>query len=360
MRNNFLNPQLVTVVAAVVFCLVPVQGQVLATQRAGFGLPPGQVAAPNTPGGGVLVGNNLYTGDGAQGFRHWTPADPNNPDPVNTGILVFDTNTSFSLGGGGACIPFCKVGQLAYDGNQTVYLTAYDQQKGQPFSATFPGVWRVSISPQGTWQDIQLLAPKFGLAGNLPTSIALGPDGNLYVGFLKNGNVVRIVNPTAFNTDPTQIVQSVGTSPNGRPIRSLAFVGPDLYLGTSDGLSVIKNAVASTCQGGCNGVHISDGFSGIDHVGLTTDGINRLYLAINGQGVYRYTISSGVAQLVSTGGNDPNTGAALTFAFVGGHSNMINLDRLGNLWIGDDSSDGLRNFSGRIWYISAGALSNIP
>ena len=69
----------------------------------------------------------------------------------------------------------------------------------------------------------------------MPTSIALGPDGNLYVGFLKNGNVVRIVNPTALKIDPTQIVQSVGTAPNGRPIRSLAFVGPDLYLASADG-----------------------------------------------------------------------------------------------------------------------------
>lgn len=346
--------------SAVLFYLVPVQGQVPAIQRAGFNLPPGQVAAPNTPGGGVLVGNNFYTGDGAQGFRHWAPADPNNPDPVNTGFLKFDANTSFSIGGGGACVPFCKVGQLAYDGAQTVYITAYDQQKGQPFSATFPGVWRVAVLPDGTWQDPQLLAPKFGLAGNLPTSVALGPDGNLYVGFLKNGNVVRIVHPTLSNADPTQIVQSVGTSPNGRPIRSLAFVGPDLYLGSADGLAVIKNAVASSCQGGCNGVHISDGFGGIEHVGLTTDGINRLYMSINGQGVYRYTISSGVTQLVSTGGNDPNTGAALTFAFVGGHSNLVNLDRLGNLWIGDDISDGAMNFSGRIWYIPAGALANIP
>lgn len=337
-----------------------VHGQVLATQRAAFGLPPGQVAAPNTPGGGVLVGNMFYTGDAAQGFRHWTPADPNNPDPVNTGVLVFDNNISFNLGGGGACIPFCKVGQMAYDGNQTVYITVYDQSKGQPFSATFPGVWQITVSPQGFVQLSQLLAPKFGLAGNLPTSIALGPDGNLYVGFLKNGNVVRIVNPTALNTDPTQVVQSVGVAPNGRPIRSLAFVGPDLYLGSVDGLAVIKNAVASTCQGGCNGVHISDGFGGIEHVGLTTDGINRLYMAINGQGVFRYTISSGVTQLVSTGGNDPNTGAALRFAFVGGHSNLINLDRLGNLWIGDDTSDGIANFSGRLWYISAGGLSNIP
>ena len=44
-----------------------------------------------------------------------------------------------------------------------------------------------------------------------PTSIALGPDGNLYVGFQKSGNVVRVTNPQALSFDPNfpQIVQSV-------------------------------------------------------------------------------------------------------------------------------------------------------
>jgi hypothetical protein len=172
-----------------------VYGQVLATQRAGFGLPAGQVAAPNTPGGAVVVGSNLYTGDGAQGFRHWTPADPANPDPINGGILVYDGNTSFSLGGGGLCLPFCQVGQIAYDGGQNVYFPSYDHQKGN--GATVPGVYRAEINPAtGTINTFFQLVPTAGLAGNNPTSIALGPDGNLYVGFLKNGNVVRITNPT--------------------------------------------------------------------------------------------------------------------------------------------------------------------
>jgi hypothetical protein len=107
-------------------------------------------------------------------------------------------------------------------------------------------------------------------------------------------------------------------------------------------------------------VPVADGFGNAAHVGLTSDGINRIYMAINGQGVWRYTISTGAMQLISTGGNDPNTGAPLTFAFVGGNSNLMQLDRLGNLWIGDDVSDGKFNFSGRIWYISAGSLSNLP
>src|ERR1700760_159503 len=97
-----------------------IRAQVAATQRPGFGLPPGQSAAPNTPGGAVLVGSNLYTGDGAQGFRHWRAADPSNPDPVNGGTLIFDGTLGFSLGGGGLCLPFCQVGQIAFDGNQNV------------------------------------------------------------------------------------------------------------------------------------------------------------------------------------------------------------------------------------------------
>src|SRR5437899_6298981 len=58
--------------------------QVLATQRAGFGLPANQVAAPNTPGGGVVVGSFFYATDQVNGFRHYLPADPTNPDPVNS------------------------------------------------------------------------------------------------------------------------------------------------------------------------------------------------------------------------------------------------------------------------------------
>src|SRR5262249_9784404 len=155
--------------------------------------------------------------------------------------------------------------------------------------------------------ELTLLAPNAGLAGNQPTAIALGPDGNLYVGFLKNGNIVRItnVNPSPFSTNQTQVVQSVGVSPNGRPVRSLAFVGPDLYIGTTDSLARISNAISPSCTGGCNAVAIADGFSGSPHVGLATDGINRIYMSINGRGVMRYSIQSQSTSVVSTSGVNP-------------------------------------------------------
>jgi hypothetical protein len=342
--------------------LTSAQGQVLATERAAFGLPPGQVAAPNTPGGGVVVGRYVYVTDAVWGLRNYQPSDPNNADPVNSGTLIFDNaNDGLSMGGTSLCVFFCHAGQVAYDGNQTVYITAYDQPKGQPGSVDMPGVWRATIDPvYGFISPSALLVPHAGLAGNQPTAIALGPDGNLYVGFLKNGSVVRILNPLLDPSSPLQIVQSVGTSPNGRPIRSLAFIGSDLYVASTGGLAVIKNAVSSLCLGGCNGAVVNDGFTGTAHVGIASDGINRLYMAIDGRGVWRYTVSNGAMQTVSTGGDDPNTGLPLTFAFVGGNSNLVMLDHLGNLWIGDDPSDGRTNFSGRIWYISAAALGSLP
>jgi hypothetical protein len=339
------------------------EAQIVATQRAGQGLPPGQTIAPNTPGGMVLIGSDIWYGDGAQGLRHLTPADQTNPDPVNSGTLVFDTDQSHSVGGGTLCLPFCQVGQLAYDGTN-VYAAIYDHQKGGP-STTFPGVWRLSptlpVQPNfSVWNSNTLIAPNAGLAGNQPTAVAFGPDGKLYVGFLKNGDIVRISNPQLQNSDATQVVQKIGSTPNGRTVRSMTFVGPDLYIGTTDNLARISNAISPSCTGGCNGVALADGFSGIGHLGLATDGINRIYMAINGRGVMRYSIQSQTTSVVSTSGLSPTLQSPVPYAFVGGHSNLMYLDRLGNLWIGDDTSDGALNFSGRLWYISAAQLATLP
>jgi sugar lactone lactonase YvrE len=50
----------------------------------------------------------------------------------------------------------------------------------------------------------------------------------------------------------------------------------------------------------------------------------------------------------------------VNFSFVNGHTNLVQLDRRGSLWIGDDPGDGATNFTGRIWYISAGSLASLP
>jgi len=93
-----------------------------------------------------------------------------------------------------------------------------------------------------------------------------------------------------------------------------------------------------------------DGFAGSTHVAVTTDGAGKVYFALNGTGtVYRYTPIDGRVVPVSNG-----------FVFVGGHTNALSLDPFGNLWVGDDPSDGAFNFSGRLWRIPAARLATIP
>src|SRR5579883_3004938 len=107
-----------TIVAAAAAVLMATPGftQVAADLVAGPGIPAGNTLAPHTPSGMIVIGPNLWAGDEAQGLRHYLPVDPNNQDPINAGQLQFDTNPSFSIGGGTACLPWCSVGQTEHHG----------------------------------------------------------------------------------------------------------------------------------------------------------------------------------------------------------------------------------------------------
>jgi hypothetical protein len=87
--------------------------------------------------------------------------------------------------------------------------------------------------------------------------------------------------------------------------------------------------------------------TGAAHVAVITDGAGRVYFSV-GATVYRYTPADGRVVPISGG-----------FAFVGGHTNMLALDPFGNLWIGDDTTDGAANFTGRLWRIPAASLALI-
>src|SRR5215467_5133799 len=247
--------------------VAPVQAQAPAQLVAAPNIPPDRIFAPHTPAGMVIIGPNVWVGDEAQGLRHYVPVDPNNIDPINTGNLMFDTAPDWSMGGGTACVPWCSVAQIAQDGNFRSYLAVYDHAKGQPGNFGGPGIWRVDFQAAfgnfSPFAGLSAVAPGLGLSGDLPTAVALGPDGNLYVGFLKNGNIKRVTNPSQIDpTSQNQTVQTVGGNPNGRTSRAMAFLGPDLYIATDQGLAVVKNAASCiNNQGGCgNAVFAADGF----------------------------------------------------------------------------------------------------
>lgn len=313
---------------------------------------PAGMAVPTAPAGAVVIGTQPWVADASQGFTPVLDVDPGIADPF------------LALSTGGIHLPISPTtvpatcGQVAYDGKGHVYVT-----QGVVDTTVTPsvarGILRVTLDPQtGAWiGPATYIATTAGLDGNQPTAAAIGPDGNLYVAFLKSGNIKRVLNP-AFGT--TQVVQSVGNTPNGHFGRALAFLGNDLYVGSIDALSVIHNATSAACSGGCNATVIADGFPGIPHVGLTSDGVGSIYFAVSSYNqVWRYTPSTGLFAFIAQGGADRNGNNASTFSFVPSKCNLLTLDTGGNLWIGDDTSNATIVGAGRLWTVSALALSSI-
>ena len=249
-------------------------------------------------------------------------------------------------------------------GQRVVYITqGVVDTKNTPSTAR--GVLRTTLNPNtgALLGGSTYIATTAGLDGNQPTAAAIGPDGNLYVGFLKNGNVKRIVSPA---TGSTQSVQSVGNTPQGHSARAFAFVGNDIYIASIDALSVIHDAVSLACQGGCNAEAIPDGFAGVAHTGIASDGVGSLYFAVAGNPlspgsnqIWRMLISNGTFTFVAMGGVDRNGANASNFSFAAAKTNLLTLDAGGNLWIGDDTSNAAAIGAGRLWTIPASALGSL-
>jgi hypothetical protein len=314
---------------------------------------------PTAPAGGVVVGSQPWVCDASVGFA--PVVDTQNG--VLDSFLALGTVGDIKLPISPTTVP-ATCGQSALQSNGFTYITqAVVDTRDTPSTAR--GVLRTTLDPNtGTFMGPSTyIATNAGLDGNQPTAAALGPDGNLYVGFLKSGNVKRIVNP---GSGTTQTVQSVGSTPQGHPARAFAFVQGDLYIASVDALSVIHNATSPSCTGGCNATTISDGFTGAVHTGITSNGVDTVYFAVAGtqqtpgsSQIWRYTPANGFFTFVSQGGVDKNGANASDFSFVASKANLLTLDAGGTLWIGDDTSNATAIGAGRLWTISAGALATI-
>jgi hypothetical protein len=211
------------------------------------------------------------------------------------------------------------------------------------------GIVRLSFAANELVSNPCFVAPS--LNGRRPSAAALGPDGNLYVGFLTSGDIVRLpvsnmLPPPACQAPP---VVTIGKSIKGGRVNGMAFVGGDLYIAGKDGLTKIPNA--ASCFGGCTS-QIVTGSAPAGHFGIWADGIDTVYY-LRDANVMRYTVSTGVHEVFANSASLPD-GTVTTFMFVGGKSNLLTQDIYGNLWVGDDTSDGVGNATGRVWFIAAG------
>jgi hypothetical protein len=274
--------------------------------------PAGTLAASGitSPGGQVVLGTHLWVADHALGFCR-----VDFPPPA---AVALNQNT---------CADTAKIvspGQPVFDASHNFVYVPDNSAKSQ-------GVWRLTFDPvTETVGNLTLLAGGGGgLAGNRATATALGPDGNLYVGFLRNGNILRVTNPSG----ATQLVQTVATTSDGRGLSALAFVGPDLY--AAEGCSACK-AVATTS-------------SAAAPTALASDGKSVLYIAETpaiDSTVLRFNVATGAEITFSNTGVFPD-GTTTSYKFVTG----LSVDNAGNLFVGDDPSDGAQIIQGHVWRV---------
>jgi len=323
------------------------------------------------PSGAIWLGGHLWTSDRLFRFCRIDPSSSqldlfNMPKP--TGVALPNQSAPATCPYGSAIVAI-QPGQPAFDPvSQFVYVPdraskssvgvaryAFDpttDAMGDPFALVFG-------DKQG-----QILAPTGGLAGLRPNAVALGPDGNLYVGSQNTGDIKEVTAPAG--PIAQQTVRTIGKTSRGGRVFGMAFVGNDLYLAEKDGLTVIRNAVASTCTGGCQAV-LLPGTTRAETNGLAADGAGSLYYVQSGA-VQRYALStSTAASIASTGLLTPDqvpatyarwyngncAGTTCPFAFQPGNPAALALDPSGNLYVGDDPDTIDANLFGRIWRISA-------
>ncbi len=293
-------------------------------QIAGTPIAQSNITAPS--GGFVLYGTalspvtgqpvrHLWVADGTAGICRVDPdLDSAGPFAINPSQCPFQLNRSTIVGG-----------NMAFDSLNNLLYLVDNQAKNSA------GVLRIPYLPGGdSGQGSLDFANLFSLAGNagsarpaggqttcalpgspapgVPNSVALDPEGNLWVGFGKSAGIVRINNPgtaTSANSGScAQFVQAVATTTNNRAGTGLAWVGHDLWGSSLEAVFVIP-AADSTCLVGLNPVCNNANGTVIAAVpellGVSSLVSDQTYPAINGNNLY-FALSGNVAWMGNVSG----------------------------------------------------------
>ncbi len=137
-----------------------------------------------------------------------------------------------------------------------------------------------------------------GVSGNFPWAIALGPDGNLYLSFRKNGNLVRVLAPQAA-TVPCSSFQVFGATGDGKIGKGLAWIGHDLW--GADGISLFRIANADQCFTPANNFTACKGINLLavlvpNPLGVFSD---QIYPSVNGNNLYVFDPTGTSITLIS-------------------------------------------------------------
>lgn len=157
-----------------------------------------------------------------------------------------------------------------------------------------------------------------GLSSNFPWAISLGPDGDLYIGFRKNGNVVRVLAPQSASV-PCANMQVMGHGFDQKITKALAWIGHDLW--GQDVIGLWRIANADQCFTPANNFTpcaasslfralVPNGFS------MATD---QAYPATNGNNLYSFDATgTSIALISGLGGTNLNVNTTYATSIVTG------------------------------------------
>src|SRR5262249_53602508 len=217
------------------------------------------------------------------------------------------------------------------------------------------------------------------LSGNpipqTPVSLTLGPDGNLYEGFARDGAIVRFLTPATFDPTSNSDCQNKMSVPFHSPepgvghAFGLGWIGHDAYGGGNISPYIVPNADQCLTPGNGNkrcaqnqGSLILGNFIAGPEGGLVSDSIvsgpskfagNTIYAATLGA-VTRVTNVSAVANMTLA------TQFGGTFCSISGMT--VDPSDLANqtLYVGSDCTLGSINGAGAIWQIKPSAPDPAP
>ncbi|HEY3312321.1 MAG TPA: IPT/TIG domain-containing protein [Anaerolineales bacterium] len=343
-----------------------------------------------TPSNGTMISANMtlprgavFLNDGQGG--HWWVSD------AVQGLCRLDANAA-APGGfqKGTCNGTVKSGgeivvgdtpTTALDGTKYVYV-ADDASKSinvvrfkfVPGAAGQAG----NVSPFGTWGINNLTQKGGGLAGGRPVALALtlhaGGGQDLYIGYLKSGDIMRVDNPQNIASNVQIPPQAkIGSTSDGIGVNSFVMFGNDLYIAEIGGFGLSRIAdpsgiarPACTAASQCTAVSVSPSPSFFPG-GLATDG-TYIYLGVVQLGgvandVYRYDPATGVRELYSATINPSYVSGGTTYTTYSGPLGLGYNPANGDLFVGDDpqfSAAAPVTNQGHIWKVTHPLVVVIP
>jgi len=307
--------------------------------------------------GGVVLNGTAISPATGNLVRHLWSADPVNglcrldPDIDTPGAHAINLATCVTTAAGAAL----NAGELSFDPT-TNNLYAVD------LSGKSNGILRLHFVPandngQGLVDkvNLQVVGAGCGIGSSNPTAAALGPDGNLYVGFKRVATLMRILAPQTEPLPCTNVQPAVISI--GVQISGLGWIGHTLFASDKILTGAIPNAdVCFTPANGNNPCIASTIFPSLGFGVVASD---QVVPSASGKDVWVGSTSSVARFSLSTDTITPNYGGA-TFSFIGAIAVDGRNPASPIVFVGDDPSNGLTATAGRWFEITTAPPAPAP